>query len=226
MQEFIKKNKLKIAIGVVIATTVIYIIYKYRKGAIGSNQKKLKSLADIDKKQWTGKKETDKDMSDTLVKYWKNVGLNFTPKQMQSSSFQNQYPWSASYVTHLMKNSGYNFKGGATHSEYAVKGKSDRASKSKNSFWAFKPTEKKKIEIGDILVKNRGGGNYNYDTIKSGVKSHGDVIVDIKTESGSKTAYYQGGNLSNSVGRGTIKLDENGLLPSNSPYFLQLKYIK
>jgi len=226
MQEFIKKNKLKIAIGVVIATTVIYIIYKYRKVAIGSNQKKLKNLADIDKKQWTGKKETDKDMSDTLVKYWKNVGLNFTPNQMQSSSFQNQYPWSASYVTHLIKNSGYNFKGGATHSEYAVKGKSDRALKSKNSFWAFKPTEKKKIEIGDILVKNRGGSNYNYDTIKSGVKSHGDVIVDIKPVNGIKTAYYQGGNLSNSVGRGTIKLDDNGLLPSNSPYFLQLKYIK
>ena len=227
MQEFIKKNKLKIVVGIAIATTVIYLIYNNsRKGKIATIQKKLKSLADIDKKKWTGKKETDKEMSDTLVKYWKNVGLNFTPQQMQSSSFQNQYPWSASYVTHLIKNSGYNFKGGATHSEYAVKGKSDRVSKTKNSFWAFRPTEKKKVEIGDILVKNRGGNNYNYDTIKSGVKSHGDVIVDIKTENGNKTAYYQGGNLSNSVGRGTIKLDDNGLLPSNSPYFLQLKYIK
>ncbi len=213
-----------IAFGFLIASAIVYIIY--RKGKIGRNQKRLQNLADSDKKKWAGKKETDKDMSDTLVRYWKSVGLNFTNQQMQSPTFQSQYPWSASYLTHLVKNSGYNFKGGASHSTYAVKGKSDRDLKIKNSFWAFRPKERKKIEVGDILIKNRDGGNYNYDTIRSGVKSHGDIIVDIKTENGIKTAYYQGGNLSNTVLRGKIKLDKNGLLPIDSPYFLQLKYIK
>jgi hypothetical protein len=227
MKEFIKKYKLQIAVGVVIASSVIYVIYNNsRKGNILNKQKKLKNLADSDKRKWEGKKETDKQMSDTLIKYWKGVGLTVTPAQMQSSSYQKNYPWSASYVTHLIKNAGYNFKGGSFHSEYAVKGKSDRSSKTKNSFWAFRPSEKKKIEVGDILIKNRSGSKNNYDTIKSGDKSHGDVVVDIKTEGNNKIAYYQGGNLSNSVGRGTIKLDDSGLLPSNSPYFLQLKYIK
>lgn len=225
-KEFINKYKYHLAIGVAVATLVIVIIAKSKKGKSSPKQKKLKNLADDDKKKWNGKKETDPSMSDTLVSYWKGIGLNYTPSQMQSSSWQNNNPWSASYVSHLIKNSGYNFKGGATHSSYAVQGKSDRKQNIKNRYWAFRPSENKKIEVGDILVKNRGGGNYNYDTIVSGVKSHGDVIFDIVSDNGKKIAYYQGGNLSNSVGRGKITLSENGLLPKDSPYFLQLKYIE
>lgn len=222
-KEFLNKYKYHLAIGVAVATLIVIIAVKSRKKD-GTKPKNLKKLADDDKRKWESKKETDKELSDTLVGYWKEVGLNYSPTQMQSSSWQKSNPWSASYVTHLVKNSGYNFKGGATHSSYAVQGKQDRSSKTKDRFWAYKPSENKEIEVGDILVKNRDGGNYNYDTIKSGVKSHGDVIIDIKNEGGKKIAYFQGGNLSNSVGRGKINLSNNGLLPSDSPYFLQLKY--
>jgi len=210
------------AIGGTIALLTFFLLIKF---VFSKKNIKLKKLADEDLKKWKGKKETDAIMSDTLINYWKTVGLNFKPGQMQSSSFQKSYPWSASYVTHLIKNSGYNFKGGTTHSEYAVKGKKDRKEKTKNTFWAFRKSENKPIEVGDILIKNRDGGKYNYDTITSGVKSHGDVIVDIKNISGKKVAYYQGGNLSNSVDRKKIDLSSNGTLTSDSPYFLHLKYI-
>jgi hypothetical protein len=85
-------------------------------------------------------------------------------------------------------------------------------------------TDGKKVEIGDILIKNRSGGNYNFDTIRSGVISHGDVIIDIIKEGEKITAIAQGGNLNNSVEIVKIPLSNNQKLPSNSPYFMQLKY--
>jgi hypothetical protein len=227
IKEFVNKYPKQVALGVVAFTFIVLYAVNRRKKVGGSvSNPKLKKVADDDQKEWVGKKETDPAVSDTLIKYWKSVGLNYSPAQMQSSSFQKANPWSASYVTHLIKSSGYNFKGGATHSSYAVQGKKDRSSGTKERYWAFRKSENKPVQIGDILVKNRDGGNYNYDTISSGVKSHGDVIVDIQNVNGKNIAYFQGGNLSNSVQRGKIELSSNNMIPSNSPYFLHLKYVR
>ena len=228
IKSFVNKYPTQVGLGVVALTFFILYYLNSKKRGSGSSTfaQKLKKVADDDKKEWDGKKETDPAVSDTLVKYWKTVGLNYTPAQMRSSSFQKSNPWSASYVTHLIKSAGLNFKGGATHSSYAVQGKQDRASGIKEKYWAFRKSENKPVEIGDILVKNRDGGNYNYDTITSGVKSHGDVIVDIQNVNGKKIAFYQGGNLSDSVRRNKLELSNNGLVPNNSPYFLHLKYVR
>lgn len=226
-KEFVNKYPKQVGFGLVAITfLLLFYINRKKKGGGGAINSSLKKVADDDKKEWEGKKETDPAVSDTLIKYWKSVGLNYTPAQMQSASFQKANPWSASYVTHLVKNSGFNFKGGATHSSYAVQGKKDRSSGTKDRYWAFRKSENKPVQIGDILVKNRDGGNYNYDTITSGVKSHGDVIVDIQNIGGKNYAFYQGGNLSNSVQRGKIELSQNSMIPSNSPYFLHLKYVR
>jgi hypothetical protein len=231
-KDFLQKYQLQIAVGVVVifAVASIYYVAKRNKKRyqlkLSPKQKKLVELADEDLKKWEGKTETNKDVSDTLISYWQSVGLNYTPNQVQSSVWQSSNPLSASYITSLIKKAGYNFKGGSAHSTYSIQGKKDRNDNVKNKYWAFRKSENKPVEIGDILVRNRDGGNFNFDTISSGSKSHGDVIIDIKKIGEKKVAIYQGGNLSNTVKRGQIELDNNGFLKSNSPYFLQLKFIE
>lgn len=212
------------AIGVSVAIVTYYLSSKlFSKNTITP---KIKKLADIDLKKWEGKKETDPSMSSTLINYWKAIGYNYNSSQMQSSSFQKSNPWSAAYISHLVKDSGYNFKGGSTHSTYANQAKKDKNDNIKNRFWAFRKTDNKPVKVGDILIKNRDGGNFNYDTLTAGSKSHGDVIIEIENVGDKKIAYYQGGNLSNSVKRGTINLTSKGTIPQDSPYFMHLKYIK
>lgn len=224
MINFLKKHKKQLIISVVIATVVLIIAKKLRKPP-SVKALPLQKQAEADRIKWKGRTETDPLLSNTLVGYWKGVGKTVTPSQVQSTSFNQAYPWSSAYVTHLIKSAGYDFKGGSSHSTYAVQGKKDRQSNTKNKFWAFRPSETKKVEIGDILVKNRGGSNYNYDTIFSGAKSHGDVVIDIKDDNGKISAVTQGGNLGDSVKTGTIPLTSTQLLPTNSSYFLQLKYV-
>jgi hypothetical protein len=203
---------------------VILILGRNKKGKkMGSESKRLKSLAEDDLNKWKGKRETDPSVSDTLVGYWKLVGKYFTPTQMQSSSFQSGNPWSAAYVSHLITNSGFeNFTPRSFHSTYVVDAKENKTQGKKASFWAYRPTEKK-VEEGDIIVKNRGG-NYTYDTIVRGAATHGDVVVDMIEKEGIPYAVIQGGNVSNSVTRAEVKLNTDRTLPAN--YIAHLKYVK
>jgi hypothetical protein len=222
MKNFWKKYQVYIIAGVAVTGLVLLLLSKKKKPK--NSVAKLKAQAKFDRQLWSGKKETDPSMSQTLIEYWKNLGSNYTPAQMQSKSFQKTRPWSSAYVTHLVQGGGFNFKGGYMHSTYAEKSKKDRASGTKDNYWGYRASDGKKVEIGDILIKNRSGGNYNFDTIRSGVISHGDVIIDIIKEGEKITAIAQGGNLNNSVEIVKIPLSNNQKLPSNSPYFMQLKY--
>jgi hypothetical protein len=203
---------------------IILIVGRNKKAKkLGSEAKRLKSLAEDDLNKWKGKKETDPSVSDTLVGYWNLVGKNFSPSQMQSSSFQSGNPWSSAYVSHLITNSGFeNFKPRSFHSTYVVDSKENKTQGKKSSFWAYRPADKK-VEEGDIIVKNRGR-NYTYDTIVRGVPTHGDVVIDLIEKNGTPYAVIQGGNVSNSVTRAEVKLNTDRTLPSN--YIAHLKYEK
>lgn len=219
----IKNNKeiIVIATSIVAFAVSYYLIKNY-----ATNKGRLKHLAKKDLKKWEGKKETDPSMSSELISYWKLVGKDFTNKDMQNSSFHLSYPWSSVYIGHLVDKSGYkNFKPTTTHSAYVVDAKKNRANKLKKSYWAYKPTELQKVEIGDIFVKGRSGSNPNLDTINSSIKSHGDIVIDFVNENGQNYAVTQGGNLSNTVKQTKVKLTDNYRL-LNPVHFAQLKYEK
>lgn len=181
--------------------------------------------AESDQLFWKGKTELDSAVSKYLVKIWKLAGITFSENQMQKSSTHNTYPWSAAYVSYLLVRSGYNFKPRTTHAAYVVDAKKARSEKLKNRFYAFKPSENKQVEIGDILVVNRGG-NYNLDNITPIVPTHGDVVIYIKKKDGKNYAVVQGGNVSNTVKTKYIELTENKTIPKNSSIFAHLKYVK
>lgn len=181
--------------------------------------------AESDQLLWEGKKELDASVSKFLVKIWKTVGVNFSEKQMQSSDTHNTYPWSAAYISSLLIRSGYNFKGRTTHAAYTIDAKNARKDQLKNRYWAYKPSEQKPVDIGDIFVVNRGG-NYNLDTLVQGVPTHGDVVIYFKKKDGKNYAVVQGGNVSNTVTTKSIELTENKTIPKNSSIFAHLKYVK
>lgn len=219
----IKNNKeiIVVATSIVAFAVSYYLIKNY-----ATNKGRLKHLAKKDLDKWKGKKETDPSMSSDLVGYWKLAGKTFSQKDMQNSSFHLSYPWSSVYIGHLVDKSGYkNFKPTTGHSAYVVDAKKNRANKLKKSYWAYKPTELQKVEIGDIIVKGRSGSNPNLDTINSSIKSHGDIVIDFVNENGQNYAVTQGGNLSNTVKQTKVKLTDNYRL-LNPVHFAQLKYEK
>lgn len=215
------KNSIIWGAGIVFSVGIAYfLIRKY----VLKHRLALQFFAKVDRLKWKGKKETDLSISDELVRYWKKAGKNFTETQMQNKSFHSSYPWSSVYIGHLVNLAGFqNFDSTSSHSEYVVKAKSDRKNKKKYSFWAYKPIEGKKVEIGDILVKGRSGSKPNLDNITSGVISHGDIVIDIASKDGQKYAIAQGGNVGDTVARTKYKLDSKGRL-LNPVHFAQLKY--
>ncbi len=219
---FIKEHKKEIITFAVSIASVIAVSYIFRRFII--NHTRLQILAKKDLRRWKDKTETDPSMSNDLVGYWKLAGMNFTNKQMQSESTHSSYPWSAVYISHLVESSGYkNFNPKSTHSGYVVDAKKHRAENKNKSYWAYKPSDNKIVEIGDILVKGRSGTKPNLDTINSGISSHGDIVIDIKKIDGKKYAVTQGGNLSNTVKQTNVPLtDSNTLL--NPVHFAHLKY--
>jgi hypothetical protein len=220
----IGKNKNEIIIAITSVVAVLVVIYVSKKYLFG-HKSSLKNIAKKDLKKWSGKTETSKDVSKDMVEYWKLAGLNFSPAQMQSTSVQSNYPWSSVYISHLVKSAGFkNFTPRTTHSGYTVDAKKNRANKKKQSYWAFKPSEGKKVEIGDIIVKGRSGTHPSLDTINSGVLTHGDIVVDVKKINGKQVAITQGGNVSNTVKQTQVSLSKEGKLV-NTAHFAQLKYI-
>jgi hypothetical protein len=216
------KDSIQIAVTVISIVTVAVLLKQF----VFSNSARLKRQSKKDLRKWRGKTETDSEVSKYLVDYWKKVGLNFSEKDMQSSSTQSSYPWSSAYVGHLIDSAGYkNFDSKSTHSAYVVESKNNRAKNLKKSFWAYKPNEGKKVQIGDILVKGRAGSNPNLDTLNSGVLSHGDVVVDLSFKNGKKYAILQGGNVSNTVKRTETEINKDNKIV-NPVYFAHLKYVK
>jgi hypothetical protein len=216
-----KKEIIVVATSVVIFAVSYYLLKNY-----ATKKGRLKHIAKKDLRRWEGKTETDPSMSSDLVGYWKLVGKDFTNKQMQQSSTHSAYPWSAVYIDHLIRKAGFkNFNPTTTHSGYVVEAKKNRNNKLKNSYWAYKPNELKKVEIGDILVKARSGTNPNLDTINSGILSHGDIVIDFTKIDGQNYAITQGGNVSNTVKQTKVPLTDNYRL-LNHVHFAQLKYEK
>jgi len=219
----LKQDKeLMVAVFTVLSVITVSVLLKQ---FVFSNKNKLKKQANKDLNIWKGKTETNKDVSSELVKYWKLAGLNFSESQMRSSSVHSTYPWSSAYIGHLVKASGVkSFNPKKTHSGYVVESKDNRTNNVKKSYWAYKPLEGKKVEVGDIVIKGRAGSQPNLDTINSSVLSHGDIVVDFERDNGTLYAIVQGGNVSNTVKRERVKLTEDNKINSNV-YFAQLKYI-
>lgn len=167
-------------------------------------------------------KETDPANLGILRDYWKTgAGVDYTAAQLASPAFQGSHPWSAAFISWVMRKAGAGdaFKYNASHSVYTAAAKKNRIDGNDNPFKAYRIGELSP-RVGDLICKARAGSGATYDTIKPGMTTHCDIVVGVRPDG----LEVVGGNVSNSVsgGRGRVKLDSAGHL-TGPDYFAVIR---
>jgi hypothetical protein len=164
--------------------------------------------------------ETDPQAVPILQDYWKTgPGINYSTAELASKTFQASHPWSAAFISWVMRKAGAakDFRYSASHSNYIVAAKNNRLANNSNPFKAFRISEAAP-EVGDLVCKSRAGSGATYDTIRSGMTTHCDIVTDVKPGS----IAVIGGNVSQSVARKTVPVDSNGRITARD-YFAVIR---
>jgi len=153
-------------------------------------------------------KETDWRLRKTLQDYWKTgAGVSYSENQLGDSAFQGAHPWSAAFISWVMKTAGAGnaFKYSASHAVYTSAAKDNRVANNNNPFKAYRITELAP-QVGDLICKSRAGSGATYENIRPGMKTHCDIVTDARP--GRLVA--TGGNVNNSVAQKTVRTDASG----------------
>jgi len=115
-------------------------------------------------------------------------------------------PWSAAFISYVMRQAGVSFPSNASHAGYA-----QSLRDSSRGFEILDPA-KTQVKVGDIVVKNRrnrqGVSNtLTFSTNPWSGDSHGDIVVSVN----NNTAAAIGGNVADTVFKTNIPLS-SGLL--------------
>jgi peptidoglycan hydrolase-like protein with peptidoglycan-binding domain len=165
-------------------------------------------------------KETDPQVRQTLQDYWRSgAGVNYSDAQLGDPNFQNDHPWSAAFISWVMKTAGAGsaFKYSSAHSTYTRWAKDNRLGNSANPFKAYRISELAP-QVGDIVCKRRAGSGATYENIRPGMKTHCDIVTDVRPG----RLVTIGGNVSNSVSQTAPRTDAGGFL-SDPNYFAVIR---
>ncbi|MER3498844.1 MAG: hypothetical protein C4308_09545 [Chitinophagaceae bacterium] len=168
--------------------------------------------------QWHNEKiirENEPAASDKMKKYWAELNWKPTEKQLADSLWQEQHPWSAAFISWIIKQAGAGnqFKYSTRHSEYIVWARNNANQKKQQSlFTAYSICDPRSAwpQPGDMLCKNRDGKNLSLKTISAYDISHGDIVVEVNKE--KRTITTMGGNLLNTVSKRILYLDAEGFI--------------
>ena len=148
-----------------------------------------------------------------LREYYRvGIGQAVTDAQLQSAAFQNVHPWSAVFVSYVMRRAGAGaaFHYAAAHQAYIGAAKRNRlANVVTNPFWAFRATEVAP-RVGDIVCAARAGSGATYDNIDGPQvrATHGDIVVAVRPG----RIRVIGGNVSQTVGEKWLRTLPDGRL--------------
>jgi len=160
---------------------------------------------------WDGYVEGDLEVKEDLLKYWESVGYYYTDLEYNSDSSDTppEIAWSAAFISSVMKDSGAgdSFDYSPSHAAYLIYARDNRLNYPDEPFKAYR-TDEVEPEAGDIICKNRAGGDASYDDIAVGDPLHCDII----TEVGWWEVDAIGGNLSDTVKEVSYDLDNEGKL--------------
>jgi hypothetical protein len=153
-------------------------------------------------------KERDPRVRNVLRGYWKHgPGLDFSDAQLGSAAFQNSHPWSAAFISWVMRKAGAGkaFKYASSHSVYTSAAKANRLAGNANPFKAYRLAEVAP-RVGDLICRARAGSGATYDNIHPGMKTHCDIVVEVRP----KALTVIGGNVANSVTSRIVHTDDLG----------------
>lgn len=165
-------------------------------------------------------KERDPRVRDILLDYWRSgAGVPINPQSLASVEFQERHPWSAAFVSWVMRRAGAGpaFAYSDAHANYILAARQNRLSGGSNPFRAFRVREVRPA-VGDLVCKSRDGSGATYDNLRPGMKTHCDIVVGV----GPRSVTVIGGNVEDSVTRRTVPLTATGHL-APPEYFAVIK---
>lgn len=215
-----KKVIIASSISIFIGLTVLIFVLVRRKKKLSKNQ--LNKIIKDDLERWNGIKETDPKGLEMVKFYWGLLGMNFSLSTLSSSIHRSKYPWSAAYISSIMKRWGAadRFGYSPSHSNYIMDAKEERESPQGNIFKAFRISETG-LSVGDLVALDRGFG-INYDNVFRGASTHTDIVTKIEKTNDGYIAHTIGGNVSDTVKESKVPLDKNKKI-IDSRYFAVLK---
>ena len=158
--------------------------------------------------------ETSPAASAILREYYRvGVGTAVTDAQMQSAAFQSVHPWSAVFVSYVMRTAGAGpaFAYSALHQTYIRAARHNRLTRNTaNPFWAFRATEVAP-RVGDLVCAARSSPGATYDNIADPQKwwqTHCDVVVEVQPG----RIRVIGGNVGQTVGEKWLRTLADGRL--------------
>jgi Uncharacterized protein conserved in bacteria (DUF2272)/Phage tail lysozyme len=141
-------------------------------------------------------------MAGPILREYYRVGIGITPSyaQLQSTAFQDAHPWSAVFVSYVMRTAGAGpaFSYSAAHQTYIRAARRNRLDQnSANPFWAFRATEVAP-RVGDLVCAARMNSGATYDNIGDPQirPTHCDVVTEVQPG----RIRVIGGNVSQTVG--------------------------
>lgn len=160
-----------------------------------------------------------KEDQDPYYKYigemWKLIGMDLDGKDRD-------VPWSAAYISYVVRNSGNEYAGfrfAAAHARYIHDSIAKRKVNTEAPFWGYRLHEEKPA-LGDMVCAWRVNRiDYDFAETHDAFKSHCDIIIEVK----DKSIKAIGGNVANSVTIKTFSLDDRGYLKATNNVFALLK---
>ena len=176
------------------------------------------------------RKEGDPVVLEMLTKYWRDGAGDPNPeaRAKDSAADAENSPWSAAFVSWVMRNAGVPSNAGfdfsSLHMTYIVGALRNRERGQRDRPFWFYGIDEIVPQPGDVLCKNRGGAIYTYDglkkkyfdggndTVAPSGKSHSDVAIGYAERGDRRFLQVVGGNVSNTVGTTEYEVDEDGRL--------------
>lgn len=124
-------------------------------------------------------------------------------------------PWSAAFISYVMKSSGVNFPYASAHTVYA------QSIRKGFPGWTALNPQTTPIQVGDIIVQNRDNNKLTWDSSDWSGASHGDIVTGIS----NKTIATIGGNLKDSVRLSAYNLNDGDII-NNINVFVILRPTK
>jgi hypothetical protein len=157
--------------------------------------------------------ETSRAASPILREYYHvGIGMTVTDAQMQDVAYQAAHPWSAVFVSYVMRTAGAGpaFTYSAAHQTYIRAARQNRLrGNTANPFWAFRPTEVAP-KIGDLVCAARANSAATYDNIGDPQPraTHCDVVTEVRPG----RIRVIGGNVGQTVGQKWLQTLPDGRL--------------
>ena len=158
-------------------------------------------------------KETDSAAVPILQQYYREgVNQTVTAAQLQNTTWQNGHPWSAVFVSWVMRTAGagVTFAYSPAHQGYIRAARNNRLNGVTSSpFWAYRASEVAP-QVGDIICAERLNSGATYDNIGDPQlrATHGDIVTEVRPGS----LRVIGGNVRQNVDAKTIRTLPDGRL--------------